>query len=293
VGRVTAHAPDTAPRLPATLRLGPVRLTVADLDRSIDWYRSVLGIHVQRRDGGVAELGDGAEPAVVLLEDREARPASRHAGLYHYALLYPSREELARAARRLALARARLHGMSDHGTHEAIYLPDADGIGIELAADRPRAEWPDLRDEFARGGPRPLDVDALVALAPERPPEHVAEGLRVGHVHLHVGDVGRAFAFYRDVLGFEEQVDVGTAGFVSAGGYHHHLAFNVWRGRGVGPAPAHTVGLERWTIRLPAADDVAALGARVTAAGGAAEPIASGLLVRDPWEIAVAVVATP
>ncbi len=279
------------PRLPATLRLGPVHVVVSDLERSLAWYETALGLREQRRGGDSAELGDGDETLVVLREDRLARPAGRHAGLYHYALLYPSRGELARAALRLAARRTPIQGMSDHGTHEAIYLPDPDGNGIELAADRPREAWPDVRTEL-RGGPRPLDVASLLAgIAGERPSERVAPGLRVGHVHLHVGDVERAFRFYRDVLGFDEQVDLGTAGFVSAGGYHHHLGFNTWRGEGVGPAPEHTVGLERWTVELPTSEDVAAVRARVEAASLSVDEVARGFVVRDPWQTAVAIVA--
>ena len=135
-------------------------------------------------------------------------PAGRHAGLYHYALLYPSREELARAALRLAATRTPIQGASDHRTHEAIYLPDPDGNGIELAADRPRDRWP--AGLGYDGGPAPLDFDALLATVEgETPPEHVGPGLAVGHLHLHVGDVERGLAFYRDVLGFEQQADLG------------------------------------------------------------------------------------
>ena len=296
MGGVTTQAPDQTdrpPRLPAALRLGAVHLTVADLDRAVAWYESALGLRVHGRATGEAELGDGVETVVVLHEDPHARPAGRHAGLYHYALLYPSREELARAALRLAAARAPIQGMADHGTHEAIYLPDADGNGIELAADRPRDEWPDPREELARGGPRPLDVDSLLAVvAGELPPTHVAEGVRIGHVHLHVGDVGQGLAFYCGVLGFEEQLSLGSAAFVSAGGYHHHLAFNVWRGRGVGPPPEHTVGLGRWTIELPTEAGVAAVRGRLDAAGVENEETAGGFLVRDPWRITAAVVST-
>jgi catechol 2,3-dioxygenase len=287
-----AAEPTTVDRLPATLRLGPVRLRVASLDRSVPWYESALGLRLHRRDGDEAELGDGAETVVLLHEDPQARPAGRHAGLYHYALLYPSREELAWAARRLALARTPIQGMSDHGTHEAIYLPDPDGNGIELAADRARDRWPDLREELARGGPRPLDIDSLLAAVPEdAPPAHVADGLRVGHLHLHVGDIDEALAFYRDALGFAEQMNMGSAAFLSAGGYHHHLGVNVWRGVGVGPPPEQTAGLERWTIELPGEDDVAAARSRLAAAGIEAEDVAGGFLARDPWRTAVAVVA--
>src|SRR5579859_4969675 len=127
------------PVLPAGLRLGAVDLIVSNLDRSVAWYQEALGLRVHAHQPARAELGDGADTVLVLHEDAEARPAGRHAGLYHYALLYPSREELARAAVRLAVTRTPIQGASDHGTHEAIYLPDPDGNGIELAAEIGRA----------------------------------------------------------------------------------------------------------------------------------------------------------
>ncbi len=276
--------------LPAALRLGAVELTVRDLDRAVDWYQRALGLLVHDRGDGVAQLGDGSEVTVVLREDPEAQPAGRHAGLYHYALLYPSREELARAAVRIAESRTPVQGASDHRTHEAIYLPDADGNGLELAADRPREAWPE--DLGYAGGPAQLDVeDLLSTIEGESPRPQVGEGLRMGHLHLHVGDVDEGLAFYRDVLGFEVQANLGSAAFVSAGGYHHHLGFNIWNGRGAGPPPEHTAGLRHWTITLPTADDVAAVRGRVEAAGYEAEPFEGGFLVRDPWRTAVAIVA--
>jgi catechol 2,3-dioxygenase len=276
--------------LPADLRLGAVDLTVADLDRAIDWYERSLGLRVHRRAGDTAELGDGTETVVVLHEDPAARPAGRHAGLYHYALLYPDRRELARATRRLIDTRTPVQGASDHGTHEAIYLPDADGNGIELAADRPRSAWP--AGLGYSGGPDPLDVeDLLAAVAGEETPDAVGEGLRMGHLHLHVGDLDEGLRFYRDVLGFEVQANLGSAAFVSAGGYHHHLGFNTWQGVGAGPPPEHTAGLRRWLVELPSPDDVAAVRARVDAAGLPVEEIDGGFVVRDPWQTAVAIVA--
>jgi catechol 2,3-dioxygenase len=272
--------------LPATLRLGAVHLTVSQLDRSVAWYQRSLGLRVHAHDVETAALGDGTQPVVVLHEDPQARPAGRHAGLYHYALLYPSREELARAALRLSGTRTPIEGASDHRTHEAIYLPDPDGNGIELAADRPRDAWP--ADLGYSRGPAPLDFEALTAtIAGEAPSDRVGEGLRTGHVHLHVGDVGEGLRFYRDVLGFELQAHLDSAAFLSAGGYHHHVAINVWRGRGVAPAPAHTAGLRRWTVELPAPEDVAAVRERAERAGLVVEPWAGGLSVRDPWGIAV------
>jgi catechol 2,3-dioxygenase len=280
-------AHDTPASLPATLRLGAIDLVVSDLDRSVAWYQRALGLRVHRHDVTEAALGAGDGDVIVLHEDPQAARAGRQAGLYHYALLYPSRQELARAALRLAVTQTPIEGASDHKTHEAIYLPDPDGIGIELAADRPREQWPPHEVAYA-GGPAPLDLDGLLgSVAGEAPAEQVAPGLRLGHVHLHVGDVARGLAFYRDLIGFDLVANLGSAAFVSAGGYHHHLAFNVWRGQGVEAVPAHTVGLEHWTVVLDDAAQVAAVRARLEAAGQAVEPREDGFVVRDPWGMAV------
>jgi catechol 2,3-dioxygenase len=280
------------PSLPATLSLGPVHLTVADLARSIAWYQSSLGLYVDRREDGTAELGDGTAVVVVLKEDRQARRPGREAGLYHYALLYPDREELARAAVRLTSTRTPIQGASDHGTHEAIYLGDVDGIGIELAADRPREQWPPPEQEFTRGGPLPLDVENLLStVAGESPTDMVRPGLRVGHLHLHVGSVERGLEFYRDLLGFEVRAQMPSAAFVSAGGYHHHLAFNTWRGEGLPPASDHAVGLRVWTIELESPSDVAAVQERLETAHVAVRPEDRGFTASDPWRIPVRFVA--
>jgi catechol 2,3-dioxygenase len=276
----------SAPRLPATLRLGAVHLTVTDLDRSVAFYEEAIGLRLHRRDGAVAAMGVGEEVLLVLHEEPTARRAGRHAGLYHYALLFPSREELAHAALRLAATQTPIQGASDHGTHEAIYLPDPNGNGIELAADRPREAWPKPL-EYA-GGPHPLDLDGLLAaIAGEEPRGGAGPGLVVGHVHLHVGDLKRGLAFYRDVLGFELMTFMpGAAAFVSAGGYHHHLGFNIWRGEGVPPDPAGRVGLRHWTVVLDDSEEVEAVRKRVRGAGIEVEDEGEGFLVRDPWDIA-------
>ncbi len=280
-----------APVLPASLRVGAVELTVTNLDRSVGFYERAIGLRLHRREDGRAALGAGGEDLLVLVEDPDARPAGRHAGLYHFALLHPSRLELARAAHRLAATGTRISGASDHGISEAIYLPDPDGNGIELAADRGRERWGDLSDPTALGGPDPLDVAGLLALvAGEGPVAEVSPDTVVGHVHLHVGDIERGIAFYRDVIGFEVMTLLDSAAFVAAGGYHHHLGFNVWRGRGVPPTPPGTVGLRHWTIVLPAAG-AAALRERVLAAGAPFEERPEGLLVRDPWDIPLLIVA--
>ncbi len=280
--------------LPATLRLGAAHFTVSDLDRSVGFYQDALGLRQHRREDAVAALGTGGEDLVVLHEEPGARPAGRHAGLYHFALLYPSREELARAVQRLAETRTPISGASDHGVSEAIYLPDPDGNGIELYADRPHGQWPaPAPGERLRMVTEPLDLDGLLGLvAGEEPRRHADPGLVVGHLHLHVGDLGRGLAFYRDVVGFEPMVLFPNAAFVAAGGYHHHLGFNTWRGEGVPAPPPGTVGLRWWTVVLPDAKDVADLRDRLDAAGVEVEARDDGSIVaRDPWGIAMAVSA--
>jgi catechol 2,3-dioxygenase len=286
---MTTETQTSAPVLPAALRMGAVELTVTDLDRSVHFYETAIGLVSRGRDGDRATLGTDDEDLLVLVQDPDARRAGRHSGLYHFALLMPSRLELARAAARLAITRTRISGASDHGISEAIYLPDPDDNGIELAADRGREHWGDLRDPTTIGGPEPLDLAGLMSLVEnEEPHAHVDPATTVGHVHLHVGDIDRGLAFYRDVIGFEAMTLLDSAAFVAAGGYHHHLGFNIWRGRGAPPVPAGVVGLRHWTIVLPA-PDAAALRERVIAAGAPYEDTPEGLLVRDPWDIALLV----
>ncbi len=274
-------APQTAPAavLPASLRLGAAHLTVADLDRSVAFYQDAIGLRQRSRDGDVAALGAGGEDLIVLHEEPGARPAGRHAGLYHLALLHPDREELARAVQRLAVTRTPIDGASDHGVSEAIYLPDPDGNGIELYADRDRDAWPPAGPGERVGMfTRALDLHGLLAtVADDEPVRHAGPLLRMGHMHLHVGDLAAARAFYADLLGFEVMVGMPSALFLAAGGYHHHLGVNTWRGPGVGPAPAGTVGLREWTLVLDA-EPLAALRERIAAAG-------LGDVVEDPWGI--------
>ena len=291
----SSHASGATALLSDAGRLGAVELTVTDIDRSIPFYADVIGLELMRRDERVAALGVGEEELVVMHEDPAARAPGRTAGIYHYALLFPSREELARAAMRVVRTRTSIDGASDHGTHEAIYLPDPDGIGIELAADRPRAEWPSYEDgEFARGGPDPLDVRALLeSVAGEEAPARAAAGLRIGHLHLHVGDLDAATRFYRDGVGFEVMATLPTAVFASFGRYHHHLAYNLWRGRGVPPAAPQTVGLRHWTLELADPAELERVSERLSRLGADVEASGSGLLTRDPGGIAVRLFAAP
>lgn len=274
----------TAGALPAAARLGPAHLVVGDLDRSLRFYESVLGLRPHDRDGATASVGDGEEDLLVLHADPVARAPGRHSGLYHVALLYPTRLELARAAQRLSAAGAGILGASDHGTHEAIYLADPDMNGLELAADRPPAEWISFEEELRRGGPAPLDLAGLFELLGDQDVvEHAEAGTRVGHVHLHVGDVRAASAFYTGVVGFDLRIEIPQVVFVAAGGYHHHVACNTWRGAGIPAAPADGVlGLRHFTLLLPSAADVGSLRGRLESAGVDHREEDGALAVRDP-----------
>ena len=292
----TTETTQLAPTLPDTLRLGPTHLTVSDLEGSIAFYERSLGLQLHDLHGDTALLGAGGEDLLILVGRPGATRGGRHAGLYHFALLFDSREELARAVVRLAETRTRIEGASDHGVSEAIYLRDPDDNGIELYVDRPRSEWPPPRvpGERVEIYTIALDVPALLRTVRGEASQALAgPGLRTGHLHLHVASVERGLAFYRDVLGFEVMVNLGSAAFVSAGGYHHHLAFNVWLGSDVKPRPGDAAGLRHWTVYLDTAGEVAAVRARVEAAGLPAEPHEGGFLVRDPWRTAVAIAVAP
>jgi len=272
-----------APRLPATLRLGPVHLAVTDLERAAEFYRRSIGLREHARTDGRSVLGTGAEDLLVLIEEPAARPAGRHAGLYHFALLHPSRLELSLAARRLVETHTPISGASDHGISEAIYLPDPDGNGIELAADRGRERWGDLSSP-ATIDPAALDLQGLLALSEDEDSQAwVDPGVVVGHLHLHVGDVERALTFYRDLVGFEVMTQFPGAAFIAAGGYHHHLGLNAWRGEGVPGAPADAVGLRRWTVVLDGDEELGALRQRLEDGGVEVAGDEGGVAAVDPW----------
>jgi catechol 2,3-dioxygenase len=270
----------------AGTNVGQAALTVADLGRSERFYSDVLGMRVLGRgDGALTLTADDATPLLELTERAGARPKpARATGLYHFAVLVPSRLALARSLRRLAEMRYPLTGASDHLVSEALYLDDPDGNGIEIYRDRPRAEWPHAGGQLQMAVD-PLDVDGILGELEhdERPWNGLDPQTRMGHMHLHVANLRQAEEFYCGVLGFDVMVRYGpSALFVSAGGYHHHLGLNTWAGVGAPPPPEGSAGLRWFAIRLPNAGALDQVAARVQAAGLAAEPTDAGLLLRDP-----------
>ncbi len=268
--------------VPPDTRMGAVHLTVANLDRSIEYYDSALGLRVRARGGGRAALGAGGEDLLVLIEEPGARPADGFAGLFHFALLVPERADLARWLRHAASEQVPLTGMSDHFVSEAIYLRDPDGHGIEVYWDRPREVWEGQVAQ--RLTTQPLDVRDLMAATDDASFDGLAAGTVMGHVHLRVADIPATVAFYADVLGFGLMAQLGAqAAFLSAGGYHHHLGANTWESRGALPAPPGTARLARTTILVPDAAAVAALAAQAERAGIEPESLEDGTInLRDP-----------
>lgn len=271
-----------------SLRIGSARLAVADLGRSVDFYERVLGLPLICRDEDSARLGpDRERPALALSQLVDATPASPHStGLFHLAWLHPSRGELAATVRRVARARWPIHGASDHGVSEALYLTDPDGLGVEIYADRPRESWKRLAGgEGVEMVTLPLDLDGLMAHAPDEPEPTIAPGTMLGHAHLKVSDVPRATAFYHDGLGLQEQARLPSAAFLAAGGYHHHVGLNSWQSRGAEASPDSAPGLRLLEFELGALDALAELESRLAGSPGEAiseQRQGESLQVSDP-----------
>jgi catechol 2,3-dioxygenase len=273
-------------RLPAATRLGPVRLQVADLERSLAYYTGVLGFRVLGSSAGRAVLGAHGEdaPLVELRERKGASPSPRRGrlGLYHFAILLPDRAALGRFVAHLAAAGERA-GASDHLVSEALYLQDPDGLGIEVYADRPRSAWRHDGRELVMDT-RPLDLQGLVRAAGGEPWTGMPAGTVIGHVHLHVADTETAAAFYHAALGLDRVVwSYPGALFLSAGGYHHHLGLNNWAGPDAVPAGDTDARLLEWTMVVPTAADAADAARSIREAGHEVTADGDGWLATDPW----------
>lgn len=270
--------------LPSTTSLGAVHLTVSNLARSLEYYQMGIGLVHYRTEDGTAHLGCGGRDLLHLTEKKGAQIAHRVSGLYHFALLVPSRRELARTLRHLVDAGTPMSGSADHAVSEAIYLSDPDGHGIELYRDRPRAEW-QYQGEALRITTEPLDVHGV--LAELRGFEREWNGLHsetiLGHIHLHVADLASSEDFYVKVMGFDLVARYGpSASFVSAGGYHHHIGMNMWAGRNVPPPPDEALQLQWFSLQLPDSASVAQLIRNLEAVGTPVAEGEGGLIFRDP-----------
>ena len=270
------------PAIDPDTRMGAVHLTVADLDRSVDYYRNAIGLAVMERATGRASLGAGGEELVRLLEEPGAAPSRGHTGLFHLALRVPERVDLARWLAHAARAHVPLSGMSDHFVSEAVYLQDPDDHGIEIYHDRPRELWEGRVGEM---NTQVLDVQDLLGELDDpqsEPFDGMPGGTDMGHVHLRVADIPATIAFYRDVVGFELMTTYGPhAAFLAAGGYHHHVGANVWQSLGAQPPPPGVAGLRLASIIVPGAI-AQAVADRASDAGGAVRTEADGIAIWDP-----------
>lgn len=273
-------------RLPSDTRVGPVHLEIADLARSIDYYTDILGLRVLDRGARHAVLAahDSVRPLVVLDERAGAAPAPRRGrlGLYHFAILLPDRASLGRFVRHLAQAGVRA-GSADHLVSEAFYLQDPDNLGIEVYADRPRDAWRRMGRQLMMATD-PIDIASLVEAAGPTAWTGMPLGTVMGHVHLHVGAIDDAAAFYSDALGFDRIVwSYPGALFLSAGGYHHHLGTNTWAGANATPAAEGEARLAEWTLEVPDAEVIERAAESIRARGVAVGRDAGDAVTRDPW----------
>ena len=274
-------------RIAAETRMGPVRLLVEDLDTMLAFYRDVLALEHIGVDGDSHVLGRGGVETVTLTPARGLPRFDRSgAGLFHTAVVFDSEPGLAGAVARVAKAAPSAYtGSADHLVSKAFYFTDPEGNGIELYWDRARSDWSWVHGRVEMSTVS-LDPNAFLG-------EHLTEAAAggstagdaasVGHVHLSVGDTASARAFYVGALGFDETAALGNqAVFVSAGGYHHHMAMNVWNSRGAGPRmPA--LGLGRVELALPDADALGALGERLRDHGVSVRDDGRTLAFDDPW----------
>jgi catechol 2,3-dioxygenase len=270
-------------RLPDAAHVGAVHLQVSDLQRSLSYYQRVLGLRPHDVTATSARLGPHEDDrTLVTLHARPGvAPARRGAfGLFHFAILLPERAALGRFAAHLGSLGVRV-GMADHLVSESLYLSDPDGLGIEVYADRSRESWQHRGRELAMTTD-PLDIRSVMASGRGEPWTGAPAGATVGHVHLNVGDLDQAEAFYHRVLGLDKTVwSYPGALFMSAGGYHHHLATNVWS---PGPSPsAHEARLLEWDLMVPSGADVAAVARSLREAAHSTEETAHDVTTADPW----------
>jgi len=270
--------------MPDDVKVNRVHLRTANLSRAVAFYQQAIGLRVINQTETEAALSaTGFLPALlVLTEDRNAVPSQElTTGLYHLAIRYPARRDLAHSLLRLAAVHHRITGASDHVLGESIHLHDPDGNGVELYFDQPRSRWP-MRDGMLEMITKPLDLDGLLALAHgDALPEYVPAHTDIGHINLHVAELDRAEEFYHDLLGFKVTARIGTsATFLAAGDYHHHIAVNTWAGKT--PAPSNSVGLISFRLQVADAGTLVRLGERACLSGHEVRMNGQVLQISDP-----------
>jgi catechol 2,3-dioxygenase len=283
---------ESRPSIHPETTVGRLALTVGDLERSLEFYRELIGLHVIEKQHGSAVLGVPGDPFLTLIEQPGADPWPRggrsHPGLYHFAILVPERVDLGRWLAHWLRQNMPLPGQGDHFVSEALYLEDPDGHGIEIYWDRPRSEW-EWSNGQVRMGVDPVDIRGLLELA-ESSSESWAgmpEGTTLGHIHLQVTDIEKTAAFYDSILGLDIVAQMPSALFISAGGYHHHIGANVWHSRNADPAPENTVNLQHFTLHFPNEAARTEAVERLGEAGVTVRQSGSEVVVQDPSGIEI------
>jgi catechol 2,3-dioxygenase len=274
--------------------MGQVHLKVSQLERSIQFYREVVGFELLQKVGNSAELTvDGKNRLLVLEEIPNAVivPRRNTTGLYHFAILVPTRKDLSLSLRNLLQHQIHV-GQGDHLVSEALYITDPDNNGIEIYADRPRSTWKWDRQKQVIMASDPIEWQSLLDEAGEQTWHGLSLGTIIGHVHLHVADLQKAEQFYCQNLGFEITAKMGDrALFISAGGYHHHIGLNTWAGVGAPPPPPDAVGLRYYSIVIPNTNELETILTNLRNAGIPVEQQDGGWLVQDPSKNAILLVA--
>jgi catechol 2,3-dioxygenase len=268
-------------------------LVVCDLDRVSSFYREIIGLSVLETSPSGVVLGAHDLPLLTLTTGRDVKRAPRQSpGLFHTAFLMPSRTELAHWLSHAAHRGINLEGASDHLVSEALYLSDPEGNGIEIYRDRTPEEWTYHDDGTVEMATERLNLQELYNGAPQTPWAGMAPGAAIGHIHLQVGNIPQADAFYRDVLGLKIMARYPGASFFATGGYHHHIAANIWNSQGATARQDAMTGLSTYTVRF---NDEAALDRVLTALDAqeiAVAKTADGWSLKDPWGIGLTLAAT-
>lgn len=281
-----------APSIAATTGMGAVHIGVTDGDRALRFYRDYVGLTPLTPGEGTIRMGAGSSELVVLHPGAERAVVPHTSGLYHLALLVPDRRELARVIARLG-ALGWDQYPTDHVMTKANYLWDPDGNGIEVYTESPEDGTMGFangtfvaydKDGRPRSGRDPIDMTELFSQLSEDDSIEapMPDTTKMGHVHLHVADVDQALGFYHDLVGFDVMGHVPSVGFVSAGGYHHHLGLNEWAGRGARPAPPGSAGLRHFTIELPTSRDLDSVVGRLEHGGVRVAESEEGFSAIDP-----------
>jgi len=266
--------------------IGTVYLNVSNLDKSLAFYQDIIGLQIHRQEGKTTYLGAGADDLLALNHTPNAPRVGGITGLYHFAILLPSRAALARSLKRLADTQTPLQGLSDHYVSEAIYLADPEGNGIEIYRDRPRDNW--YKNGQLDMGTVAMDVEGVMSAYYDEDTawNGLPVGTIMGHIHLHVASVPKAEAFYRDLFGLDVLMNMGHATFMSYEGYHHHIGANIWAGRTL-PPDETILGLDKYVLRPPESVSVDSILGKLESANVPFEEREEGYYLQDSSKIKI------